>query len=385
MQVYLDNAATTALDPLVLEAMLPYMQSMYGNPSSLHAYGRVAKVALEKSRKTVATLLNTSPSEIFFTSGGTEGNNLALAGAVQARNIQYIITSPIEHVSVLHVIERLAVDHSIQIHYVSLYPNGQINYAHLDQLLQKYSPALVSFMHGNNEVGNLNDLMQIGELCKSYGAVFHTDAVQTLGYYGWDLSKMPIDILVGSGHKFHGPKGSGIVYVNNNLSIIPQIVGGGQERAMRSGSENIAAIVGFSHALAISQQNIAANRQHIVALKAHMIELLQASIPDIAFYGTSGDISKSLYTLLSVILPVDAENDMLLFNLDIKGIAASAGSACTSGSSVRSHVIESLYPLAPFLGSVVRFSFSKQNTLADIAYVVQVLQAIVLDAQSCKV
>jgi len=384
MQVYLDNAATTQLDPLVLEEMLPYMHTMYGNPSSLHGYGRIVKVAIEKARKSVAELLHATPGEIFFTSGGTEGNNLALVGAVQARSIQHIITSLIEHVSVLHVIDRLKAQHPLQVHYVDLHSDGQINYHHLAQLLQQYSPALVTLMHGNNEIGNLNDLMRIGELCKKYDAVFHTDAVQTLGCYKWDLARMPIDILVGSGHKFHGPKGCGILYVNDRLSILPQIVGGGQERAIRAGTENVAAIVGFSYALEMAQQKILANQAYILSLKMHMMELLQASIPGIAFYGANGDVSQSLYTLLSVALPLTTANDMLLFSLDIKGIAASAGSACASGTSLKSHVIEHLYPSAASLGSVIRFSFSKANTLAEIAYAVQELKRLVEDVQRCE-
>ncbi len=379
-QVYLDNAATTALDPEVLAAMLPYMQTMSGNPSSLHAYGREAKVAIEKSRKSVAELLHAAPGEIFFTSGGTEGNNLALVGVVQGCNIKHIITSAIEHVSVLHVIERLTKHHSLQVHYVALHPDGEVNHQHLEELLQRYSPALVSLMHGNNEVGTINDLLQIGNLCRQHGAIFHTDAVQTLGHYWWDLATLPVDILVGSSHKFHGPKGCGMVYVRDTLSIVPQIVGGGQERTMRAGTENIAAIVGFSHALEIAQHNMAAHREHILALKKYMIALLQAAIPDITLNGASGDLSGSLYTVLSVTLPMDKANDMLLFNLDIKGVAASAGSACASGSSLQSHVIARLYPAAAAVESVLRFSFSKYNTLAEIAYVVQTLQAIVADA-----
>ncbi len=371
MQVYLDNAATTPLDPAVLAAMLPYMESVYGNPSSLHAYGRATKVAIEKSRKTVAELLHASPTEIFFTSGGTEGNNLVLAGAVERLGIQHIITSPTEHLSVLEVVQQLAATHAIQVHYVEVDAKGQLQYAHLETLLQQHSPALVSLMHGNNEIGNLNDLVRIGELCKKYQAIFHTDAVQTLGHYELNLSQLPVDILVGSAHKFHGPKGSGVVYINGQLSIAPQMVGGSQERAMRAGTENVPAIVGLSHALAIAHRDIESHRQAIERLKKHMIKRLQAAIPGVGFYGTSDDLSQSLYTLLSVHLPPYAGEEMVLFNLDIKKVATSAGSACTSGTQKNSHVIEALYPAST--GSTIRFSFSKYNTVDEIDYAVQQL------------
>lgn len=384
MQVYLDNAATTPLDPEVLAAMLPYMESVYGNPSSLHAYGRATKVAIEKSRRNVAELLHASPTEIFFTSGGTEGNNLALAGAVEKLGIQHIITSPTEHLSVLEVVQHLAATHAIQVHYVELDAKGQLQYAHLETLLRQYSPAcgggdypqhtLVSLMHGNNELGNLNDLVSIGELCRKYQAIFHTDAVQTLGHYELDLSQLPVDILVGSAHKFHGPKGSGVVYINSQLSISPQMVGGSQERAMRAGTENVSAIVGLGHALDIAHRDMRPNRQAIERLKAHMIRGLQASIPDVSFYGTSSDLTQSLYTLLSVNLPPYAGEEMVLFNLDIRNVAASAGSACTSGTQKKSHVIEALYPGS--VGSTIRFSFSKYNTVDEVDYVVQQLADI---------
>lgn len=371
MKVYLDNAATTPLDPEVLAAMLPYMESVYGNPSSLHAYGREAKVAIEKSRKTVAEMLHVSPTEIFFTSGGTEGNNLALSGAVARLGIEHIITSRTEHLAVLEVVQHLAVTHAIQAHYVELNSSGQLQYAHLEALLRQHPRALVSLMHGNNEISNLNDLVSVGELCRKYQAIFHTDAVQTLGHYELKLSQLPVDILVGSAHKFHGPKGSGVVYVNGRLSIAPQLVGGSQERAMRAGTENVPAIVGLGHALAIAYRDMWRNRQAIEHLKAYMIRGLQSSIPGIGFYGTSGDLSQSLYTILSVHLLPYAGEEMVLFNLDIRNIAASAGSACTSGTQKKSHVIEALYPSST--GTFIRFSFSKYNTVDEIDYAIQQL------------
>jgi len=368
MYVYLDNAATTPLDPEVRTAMLPYMEGPYGNPSSLHAYGRAAKVAVERSRKTVADLLHVTPSEIFFTSGGTEGNNLAIRGTLEKLGIAHVITSPIEHLAVLEPLQNLAKKQNIQIHYVDLDAKGRINYTHLEELLKQYQPALVSLMHGNNELGNLNNLFEIGDLCRKYQAIFHTDAVQTLGHHALDLSQLPVDILVGSAHKFHGPKGIGFVYINNRISIHPQILGGAQERAMRAGTENVPAIVGLSQALVIAYRNMDANRKHIEGLKKHMIQKLQASISNVDFYGASAQLAESLHTILSVKLPYSDAQDMLLFNLDIHHIAASSGSACTSGSQKRSHVIEALYPLEKSIA--IRFSFSKYNTMQEIDYVV---------------
>jgi cysteine desulfurase len=374
MHVYLDNAATTQLAPEVRAAMLPYMETLYGNPSSLHAYGRIAKVAIEKARKTVAELLHVTPSEIFFTSGGTEGNNLAIKGTIEKLNIAHVITSPIEHLAVLELLQHLATTKKVQVHYVTLDSMGRIDYTHLEELLGKYKPALVSLMHGNNEIGNLNDLFTIGELCHEYRAIFHTDAVQTLGHYHLDLSRLPVDILVGSAHKFHGPKGSGVVYISNELSINSQILGGAQERAMRAGTENVPAIVGLSEALAIAYREMDSNRKNIEKLKQQMVEGLQAAIPKVDFYGTSRYLSESLYTLVSIKLPYFEEQDMLLFNLDIHQIAASSGSACTSGSQKKSHVMEALYPIQK--NTAVRFSFSKYNTSAEIDYVVDTLVKI---------
>ncbi|MHB9147848.1 MAG: cysteine desulfurase family protein [Candidatus Amoebophilus sp.] len=374
MHVYLDNAATTPLEPAVLATMLPYMETLYGNPSSLHAYGRVTKVAIEKARRTVADLLHVTPTEIFFTSGGTEGNNLAFRGTIEKLAIKHVITSPIEHLAVLEPLQQLAALQKIQLHYVQLDSIGHIDYTHLEELLKQYRPALVSLMHGNNEIGNLNDLLHIGELCRQYQAIFHTDAVQTLGHYQLNLSELPVDILVGSAHKFHGPKGSGMIYINKDLSIAPQVLGGAQERGMRAGTENIPAIVGLSQALEITYCNMQTNKKAIERLKKQMIKGLQSAIPDISFYGDSMNLTDSIYTLLSVNLPKFEDHDMVLFNLDINHIAASSGSACTSGSQKRSHVMEALYPAHK--NTAIRFSFSKYNTAAEIDYVIEKLAEI---------
>jgi cysteine desulfurase len=375
--IYLDNAATTALDQDVLAAMLPYMQNLVGSASAVHHYGRQAKVAVEKARKEIAGLLNVTPAEIFFTSGGTEGNNMILRGVIESLGIQHVITSPIEHLAVLQPLNYLEKLGKIQLHYVSIDGKGNIAYKHLEKLLQSYQPALVSLMHGNNEIGNITDILYVSNLCKHYQALFHTDAVQTLGNYRLDLQKLPVDFLVGSAHKFHGPQGVGAVYINSSLKIAPLLYGGGQERSMRSGTENIAGVVGLSTALSKAYTEMEANKQYILNLKRHMLNRLQETIPLIDFYGLSADLEHSLYTILSVSVPTIEQEPMTLFNLDIDQIAASAGSACASGSQVVSHVIQALQGAEQ--RSPIRFSFSKYNTLQEIDIVVQKMVALVLE------
>lgn len=374
MNVYLDNAATTLLDKEVLAAMLPYLNSPCGNPSSSHSYGRKAKVAVEKARKQIATFLKAAPAEIFFTSGGTEGNNMVLRGAVEGLGMHHVITSPIEHSAVLQSLAHMARASQIQRHYVEIDTQGDIQYEHLEHLLQRYPRALVSLMHGNNEIGNLNDLVRIGRLCRQYQAIFHTDAVQTLGCYPLDLQALPIDLLVGSAHKLHGPQGIGLVYINSEVQLTPLVHGGPQEQGMRGGTESVPSIIGFGKALEIAYRDMEAHRHYIQHLKQYMINSLRAAIPGVAFHGASADLSRSLYTLLSVNLPPADNHDMLLFNLDIQQIAASAGSACTSGSQQASHVIDALQA-DPKRGTI-RFSLSKYNTVEEIDYTVKKLAAL---------
>ena len=371
MNVYLDNAATTPLEPAVLEAMLPYMHTWWGSPSSIHAHGRRAKVAVEKARKHVAALLHVSPAEIFFTSGGTEGNNMALKGSITATGITQVITSPLEHHAVLHPLEQLARSGQIQLHYVQVDAQGCLQYDHLAHLLKTHPQALVSLMHANNEIGNFNDLARIGALCQTYGARFHTDAVQTIGHCVLDFQALPVHLAVGSAHKFHGPQGVGLLYLRGGTQVTPLIDGGAQERNMRGGTENVPGIVGLSKALEVAYQNLAQDRPYIQALKDRMVQRLQARIPGVTFNGTSAQANTSLYTILSVSLPPADSHDMLLFNLDIQQISASAGSACTSGSNVGAHVLKAL-GTDPQRGTV-RFSFSKYNTHEEVDYVVEQL------------
>ena len=368
MQVYLDNAATTPLDPVVLEAMQPYVTMLYGNPSSVHSHGRAAKVAIEKARKQIAELLHCAPLEIFFTSGGTEANNMALHGSVDSHGIKHVITSPIEHHAVLQPLEVLKKANRIQIHFVQLDKKGHIQYDHLVQLLQQHSQVLVSLMHVNNEVGNINDIARIGELCKTYGAIFHSDTVQALDNFRYDLQALPIDFLTGSAHKIHGPKGIGLIYIRSGIKINPLIYGGAQERNMRGGTENVPNIIGFAKALEIAYSDSIKNQAHIQNLKQRMMEGLKKNIPNIAFNGDSDHPKKSLPSILNVSCPPSEDHDMLLLKLDIQKISASEGSACTSGNTLRSHVLEALHTASG--RGAVRFSFSKYNTIEEIDHTV---------------
>jgi len=374
MVVYLDNAATTPLDPEVVEVMLPYMSTVCGTPSSIHSHGRKAKVAVEKARKHVATLFNVSPSEIFFTSSGTEGNNMALWGSVVDSDIRHVITSPIEHHAVIHPLEKMAQAGQIQIHWVQVDAQGCLRYDHLEHLLKTHDRALVSLMHANNEIGNFNDIAQIGVLCQKYGAIFHTDAVQTMGHCMLDFQALPVHLAVGSAHKFHGPKGVGLIYIRSGIQVTPLIYGGAQERNMRGGTENVPGIVGLSKALEIAHRDMQQNRQYIQGLKDHMIQRLQARIPGISFNGASAHAEASLYTILSISLPPFDSHDMLVFNLDIQKISASVGSACASGSNIGSHVLQALG--TDQRRGTVRFSFSKYNTAEEVDYVVEQMDTL---------
>ncbi|QMW06089.1 cysteine desulfurase family protein [Spirosoma foliorum] len=371
--IYLDNAATTRLDPEVLEAMLPLMTEHYGNPSSIHSHGRAVRTAIEKARKTVASLLNTSPAEIFFTSGGTEADNTAIRSSIETYGLTHAITSPLEHHAVLHTLQHLAEQGTIQLSLVNIDEKGTIDLAHLEELLRTQPRSLVSLMHGNNEIANLLNLNQVGELCRAYEAIFHSDTVQTMGHFRHDLQKLPVDFIVGAGHKFHGPKGVGFLYVNaDRVKIHPFMYGGAQERNMRGGTENVYGIVGLAKALEIAYHDMDTHQQHITSLKRRMIEQLREKMPDVRFNGNSADVDNSLYTVLNVSLPASEMSDMLLFSLDIARISASGGSACSSGSSIGSHVLGALPGLDSDRG-YVRFSFGKYNTAEEIDYAVDTL------------
>ncbi|MEZ0610520.1 cysteine desulfurase family protein [Fibrella sp. WM1] len=378
-RVYFDNAATTRLDPAVLEAMLPLMQDNFGNPSSIHGHGRVVRSAIEKARKTVASLLNAAPAEIVFTSGGTEADNMAITGSIDTYGLTHAITSPLEHHAVLHTLQHLAHAGKIKLDLVEVDAHGRINYDHLEALLQTGAAmggTLVSLMHGNNEIGNLLDMGRVGTLRKQYNAVWHCDTVQTMGHYRHNVQELNVDFLVGAAHKFHGPKGVGFLYARptDRKPIQPFIHGGSQERNRRGGTENVYGIVGLAKALEIAYAEMEAHRRHIESLKQRMIDQLRAQFDEraggpVLFNGDSADLDKSLYTVLSVSLPPSDINDMLLFNLDIAGISVSGGSACSSGTDVGSHVLNALPGIDPNRANV-RFSFGKYNTIEEVDYAV---------------
>jgi len=375
MRVYLDNAATTAMDDRVIEAMLPYMKLHYGNPSSVHSHGREVRSAIEKARKKVAELLNASPAEIFFTSGGTEADNTAIVCGIETHGITHAITSPIEHHAVLHTLEECAKKGKVRLSLLDVNEKGEIDLGHLEELLRANPKSLVSLMHANNEIGNINDLNAIGNLSKEYGAFFHSDTVQTMGHYRHDLKAVPLDALVAGGHKFHGPKGSGFLYVRKEKRIHPFIYGGAQERNMRGGTENVIGIVGISKALELAYEDMEGHRKHIASLKKEFIDLLKANIPGVAFNGLSEDLERSLYTVLNVSLPPSEENrGMLMFNLDLNDISVSGGSACSSGATSGSHVLRALGHNSE--REAVRFSFSRFNTLEEIGYTVGKLKEL---------
>lgn len=367
----MDNAATTRLDPEVMEVMIPVMAEQYGNPSSIHSNGRAARSLIERARKSIAGILNAAPAEIFFTSGGTEADNTAIRSSIETLGLKHAITSRIEHHAVLHTLEHLAKQGLIELSYVNLNEEGVADLQHLEALLQSKPRSLVSLMHGNNEIGNLLDIELVGDLCEKYNAVFHTDTVQTMGHYRHDLQKMKANFIVGAAHKFHGPKGIGFLYVRPGTKIYPFVHGGAQERNMRGGTENVYGIVGLAKALEIAYRDMDAHRSHIEALKNRMIGALSERIEGIRFNGQSGQLDKSLYTVLNVSLPPSDMSDMLLFNLDIAGISVSGGSACSSGTDIGSHVLNELHIDSERAN--VRFSFGKYNTFEEVDYAVNAL------------
>ena len=372
MRIYLDNAATTALDKEVLDAMIPYMTEHFGNPSSTHGYGRKTRAAIEGARKSVAKSLNVSPSEIFFTSGGTEADNQAIRCSIQDMGIKHAITTRIEHHAVLHTLEALAEAGTIKLSFVNLSPNGHVDLNHLDQLLSENERTLVSLMHANNEIGNLLPMKDVGEICAKYNAVFHSDTVQTMGHYKIDLQKINVHFVTCAAHKFHGPKGVGFLYVNGNVKINPFIYGGSQERNMRGGTENLYGIIGLAKALEIANRDMEEHQQHITGIKNYMVEQLKENIPGVEFNGSCQE--NCLYTVLNVRFPHTDSAEMLLFNLDIAGIAASGGSACTSGSDQGSHVLRGIG--ADVTRPAVRFSFCKYNTKEEIDFTVSKLKEL---------
>ncbi len=373
-RIYLDNAATTSLEPEVLEVMMPYLTTHFGNPSSIYSYGRESRMAIENARKSVAKILNAHPAEIFFTSGGTESSNTAITAAVRNLGCKHIISSVIEHHATTHTVDYLHHTGEAKVSYVTVLPNGHIDVQDLERLLaESEDKCLVTLMHANNEIGNMISLHEVGNICKKYQAVFHSDTVQTVGHFPFDLRNTPVHFITGAGHKFHGPKGVGILYINENVKIEPFVHGGSQERNMRAGTENLYGIVGFAKALEIATEQHETESNYITHLKNYMIASLQKNIAGVGFNGDP--LGNSLYAVLSVSLPKTEMSEMLLFNLDINGICASGGSACTSGADQGSHVIRAINNNPNLV--TVRFSFSKHNTTQEIDTVIDQLKKVI--------
>jgi len=373
--VYFDNAATTQLRPEVILKMTAVLQNQYGNASSTHSFGRSSKSLIEQARKTIAKQLNVTASEIIYTSGGTEADNLVLQSAVKDLGVKRIITSRVEHHAVLHTVQELEKQYGVSVIYLNINSGGEIDYLQLENLLNSEEKTLVTLMHINNEIGTILDIKKVVYMCQSSNALFHSDMVQSVGHYNLDLQDIPIDFMAVSAHKFHGPKGVGFSFIRKNSGLQPSIIGGEQERGIRAGTEAIHNIVGMEEALKLAYANLDEERTYITKLKTYFINQLETTFKGVKFNGSSSDLEKSSYTVLNVCLPIAKEKALvLLFQLDLKGIACSKGSACQSGSNKGSHVLSEILSKEDQEKPSIRFSFSKYNTTQEVDYVISVLK-----------
>ena len=373
-RVYLDNAASTPIAPEIIEMMSEMMKTNFANPSSVHSFGRESKIIVENARKSIANLLNTSPGSIFFTSGGTEADNMAIKCGIEDYKIKYAITSRISHHAVLYPLEDLAASGKIKLSYIDIDENGVVSLSHLKELLKNNPRTFVSIMHANNEIGTIQDLKQIGEICKENNAIFHSDTVQTIAHFPFNMQELNIDFMAASAHKFHGPKGVGFIYISENIQIKPLLRGGAQERNMRAGTENVYGIAAIAMAMEMAYEHLEEETKYIKGLKSYMIEKFKTEMPEVQFYGKCTDMDNSLYTVLSVNFPETDFAEMLLFNLDIMGISCSGGSACASGGTKGSHVLTAIVPDSKRPG--IRFSFSKYNSKEEINYTIEKLKEL---------
>jgi cysteine desulfurase len=372
-KVYLDNASTTAIRPEVFTEMTKILSEDYGNPSSTHSFGRNAKSILELSRKSIAKHLNVSAQEIIFTSCGTEATNWILRSAVKDLKVKRIITSKIEHHAVLYTVLALQKEYDIQVDYVAVRPNGEIDITHLVELLSQEKKTLVSLMHVNNEIGTVLNLDRISTICQEHNVLFHSDTVQSIGKTVIDLQKLPIDFIVASAHKFHGPKGVGFAFVRKNSGLQPLFYGGEQEKGLRAGTEALHQIAGMAKALSLSYANLEAEKNSIAELRTYLINQLKIEFPEFKINGSS----EGFYTVLNVLLPFSEDKTaMILFHLDMKGIAVSRGSACQSGSVKPSHVLAEMLSNEDLKKPSLRISFSHENTKEDIDLLIQALKSI---------
>ncbi len=378
MNVYFDNAATTKVRDEVIDNMSNVLKDCFGNPSSTHSYGRSAKSYIETARKSIAKILNCDSGEIIFNSGGTESDNSILKCAVKDLGVKHIISSKIEHHAITHTLDELKIQ-GVNVDYVKLSENGNVDIDNLEYLLSyNDEPKLVTLMYINNEIGNILDVKYVSDLCQKYNSFFHTDAVQAVGHYKIDLKSININFLSSAAHKFHGPKGVGFTYINKSTKIKSFICGGPQERGLRAGTESVHNIVGMTKALEIADKNMEQETKHVLSIKEYMIDNLRKLFPDIHFNGESGDIKNSTYTILNVCLPISNDKAAMLdFNLDLKGIACSRGSACQSGSSEGSHVLNEIQSEEQKKFPSVRFSFSHNNKIEEVDYLIDTLKELI--------
>lgn len=373
-KAYLDNASTTALRPEVIQEITNILAENYGNPSSTHSFGRSAKVLVETSRKTIASLINTEAREIIFTSGGTEANNWIIRSVTKDLNIQRIITSRVEHHAVLNTVEVVAKEYNVKVEYVNLLADGSVDITHLVQLLSDNIPTLVSLIHVNNETGTVLDIEKTGRICKQYNALFHSDTVQSMGKMVFDMQNFPIDFLTASAHKFHGPKGTGFAFIRKNTALKPMIYGGEQERGLRAGTEAVHQIGGMAKALELSYGNLDAEKEHITSVKKYLLEQLENHFPGFKINGANDSL---FYNIVNVLLPFsDDKTAMILFHLDMKGIAVSRGSACQSGSIKPSHVLKEILSDEDIKKPSLRISLSHFNTNEDIDLLIEALKTV---------
>jgi cysteine desulfurase len=370
MAVYLDNAATTPMAPEVISIMCDHLTSTFGNPSSSHSFGRQAKGVLETSRRSIAKHLNCDPKELIFTSGGTEADNMAINIAIHALGVKRIITTEIEHHAVELTAKIQCEKNDIELVMLNVDAKGNIDFNELEQILSDQKPSFVSLMHANNELGTLLDIQRVGMICRQHNAYFHSDTVQTMGHYAFDLKALPVDFITCAAHKFHGPKGVGFLYVNSRIKTIPMIHGGAQERNFRGGTENLIGIIGLAKAFDLAYEHLEEHQEHVQSLKSYFIEKIQQLVPSVQFNGCI-ERESSLYTVLNVSFPPSDKSGMLLFVLDLKGVACSGGSACSSGSNVGSHVLTGIGadPMRPS----IRFSFSRYTTQEDLDFALRVI------------
>jgi len=373
MAVYLDNAATTPIAPEVIEAMIPVLRDGFGNPSSSHSFGRKSKALLEVSRRSIAKHMNCQPSEVIFTSGGTEADNMALNSCVNEMGVTHIITSCLEHHAIGHTADAIEKSGKARVSCVKVDSKGNVDLADLERLLQTKDKTLVSLMHANNEIATLLPLKKVSEMCRKYNAYFHSDTVQTMGHYTFDLQDLDIDFITCAAHKFHGPKGIGFLYVNKKVKVGSMIHGGAQERGFRGGTENVYGIVGLAKAMDLAYEDVESHQKHVQELKSYMIDQFRSYFDDIQFHGEI-EPHNSLYTVLNVCFPRTEKAGMLLFTLDLKGVAVSGGSACSSGAAKGSHVLEGIG--ADMTRPNARFSFSRYTTREEIDFALEQVKSV---------